>query len=142
MAFQLHLAAPEPEPVPLEMPVAEPRPSRLPRDPFLPGDRGYPPRRAGKIQPRRFSALTMLRATGGGIIRQFLNVRVPDEFWSRDADPAGPIAIVACPCGEEPEVPENQTGECGCGRFYLYVGNRVLTQKTPDWERQPKLCVD
>lgn len=95
------------------------------REAYLPGDRGDPPRRAGKIQPRRFSALTMLKATPG-VIPGFFNKRVPDEFWARDADSLGPIAIVACPCGEEVAVPEGQMEDCDCGRWYLNAVDRVL----------------
>jgi hypothetical protein len=105
--------------------VAGRRTKKVPsRDPYLPGDRGDPPRRAGKIQPRRFSSLTMLKAVPG--VMGFFSEEVPGEFWTRDADLAGPIAVVSCPCGAEVEVPEGRTAPCECERWYFNVVSRVL----------------
>lgn len=95
------------------------------RSAYLPGDRGDPPRRAGVIQPRRFSSLTMLKAVPG-IVAGFFDSTVPEEMWTMDADPAGPIAVVACPCGAEVEVPEAQTAICDCGLAYLNAVGRIL----------------
>jgi hypothetical protein len=55
---------------------------------------------------------------------------VPDEMWSAkewegDAE-HDLIAVIACPCGEEPEVAQLATTVCGCGRVFILAGERVL----------------
>ena len=58
--------------------------------------------------------------------------QVPDQFFSFDTDADGyPVAVVACPCGETPEVPISRCVECECGRFYFGVGARVLVANSP-----------
>jgi hypothetical protein len=37
---------------------------------------------------------------------------------------------VACPCGEEIDVPETRTAECRCGRWYFNGVDRVLVGET------------
>jgi hypothetical protein len=34
--------------------------------------------------------------------------------------------VIACPCGEEPEVAQLATTVCGCGRVFILAGERVL----------------
>jgi hypothetical protein len=54
---------------------------------------------------------------------------VPDEMWAAkkfDGEQADLVAIVACPCGEEPEVAQVATAICKCGRAFLLAGDRVL----------------
>lgn len=43
-----------------------------------------------------------------------------------DGKPADLIAIVSCPCGEEPEVAQVATAVCKCGRAFILAGERVL----------------
>jgi hypothetical protein len=92
---------------------------------YLPGDRGDPPRRLGRIQPRRFSPLTAVKIFPQ-MIREFWTEHVPDEFWTLDGDSAGKLVVVACPCGEQPTIPMFYFGNCGCGRWYWPLEDCVL----------------
>lgn len=62
---------------------------------------------------------------------------VPEEMWAAkdwDGDPADLVAVVACPCGEEPAVSQLSTSICKCGRAFILLGERVLvaTERIPD----------
>lgn len=61
-----------------------------------------------------------------GFIDQFQ--RVPADYWTADTQEMGEvevlIAVVRCPCGEEPLVEHGRSRECGCERLYLYFGDR------------------
>lgn len=61
-----------------------------------------------------------------GVIGAFKRV-VPEDYWSRDTDTEDghPVAIVACPCGEEPPVRLAGTKTCNCGRAFFYIGEEV-----------------
>lgn len=78
---------------------------------------------------RRFSALSGVLGLWPGYLQQFDKV-VPEEFWTQAGlnDNEQAIAIIACPCGAEPEVAQNGTTICsgdGCGRVFLMLGDTV-----------------
>lgn len=62
---------------------------------------------------------------------------IPGEFWVADVeDDKTSVAVVACPCGEEPRVAENQSHQCPCGRFYLNAsGESAYVTNTPKEDR-------
>lgn len=87
--------------------------------------------RPGQRPPRRFSALSWSLALYPDFLKQFEG-EVPAEYWSVAAldtrTGRTALATVACPCGEEPMVPQLGTAECpgeGCGRFFLLSGERI-----------------
>lgn len=94
-------------------------------EPLAPRRRGgWPPRDAtGMVHFHRFNAITMFRAVPSMI--NVFNTIVPEDFWTRDEESGELIAVVACPCGEEPKVGVAQTAECACGRFFLGMGDEV-----------------
>lgn len=91
----------------------------------------WPPRdRAGAKLPVRFNALHMLGAVPS-IIGAF-KTHVPDEYWTRDAaEDEYPIAVIACPCGEQPAVRLAGTRTCNCGRAFLFTGTEVRVAFSP-----------
>lgn len=100
---------------------------------------GWPPRdRHGRKLPWKLNSITMFRAVPS-LVRAF-NVRVPEEFWNTDEDEDGePLAIIACQCGEEPKVRITHNIECGCGRFFLFLGDEVRCFRPEnDAQEQPK----
>lgn len=85
--------------------------------------------RPGQRPPRRFSALSGVLGIWPGFVKQFSKV-VPDEFWTQVGlnDEEELVAIVACPCGAEPQVIQNRTTICdgdGCGRVFLMLGETI-----------------
>lgn len=66
---------------------------------------------------------------------------IPGEFWSTDVNDDGYAeAVVACPCHRTPRVEIGRLLECGCGRFFLYIGSEVMVGNSPrgrlaPWER-------
>jgi hypothetical protein len=88
----------------------------------------------GRIQPSRVNWLGLIRAIPSLIHgpNPAFDRRVPPEFWASDTDEdRAPVAVVACPCGEEPRPRVTQCVECECGRFYLATGNSVLVANSP-----------
>jgi hypothetical protein len=95
--------------------------------------KAYPPRysggghRDGMKMPRRFSALTWVRAVPAVFdrfqIRNGASV-VPPDFWNLDDN----AAVIACPCGEQPVVPFARFHICSgedCGRVFLFFGDEI-----------------
>lgn len=71
-----------------------------------------------------------------GIIGLFSKT-VPDEMWATKefaGESADRIAVIACPCGEEPEVAQLASTICNCGRAFILAGDRVLvaTERIPE----------
>lgn len=80
--------------------------------------------RDGRTELRKFNVLTWLKVLPG-FLQQF-DKQVPDEMWSQDVDQEGdPIAVVACVCGAEPKVYYGGLEECGCGRWFLWVADKI-----------------
>lgn len=83
--------------------------------------------RPGQGPLRRFSALSFALAVPG--FMGGFDKEVPDSMWAAkvfDGEKADLIAVVACPCGEEPEVAQLGTSICNCGRAFILTGDRVL----------------
>lgn len=60
---------------------------------------------------------------------------VPEEMWTAkdwDGELANLIAVVACPCGEEPEVAQLGSARCKCGRAFLLAGDRIRVAFSPE----------
>lgn len=62
---------------------------------------------------------------------------VPEEMWATKeftGVAADRVAVVACPCGEEPEVAQLLSTICKCGRAFILAGERVLvaTERVPE----------
>lgn len=90
---------------------------------------GWPPTdQLGRIQPHKFNMVSAFRAFPW-LIRYF-DKEVPQQFWTLDSYAADEAtAVVACPCGQEPLVPEAKCVECECGRFFLNLGTRILVAR-------------
>lgn len=85
----------------------------------------------GRRQPTKLNSIWAIRAIPG-LARQFER-KVPSEFWSQDADDEGlPIAIIACPCGEEPQLRPAGMHVCECDRMYLSLGPEIRVGNSPD----------
>jgi hypothetical protein len=57
---------------------------------------------------------------------------VPPDFWNEDAEAERAVAVIACPCGESPEVKLHSTEFCtGCERVFWFLGDKVLVAKDP-----------
>lgn len=94
----------------------------------------WPPRYHGEPGHgplRRFSALTWLQTAWPGFAMNFTG-EVPESMWSvkdwNGEDLAEMVAVVACPCGQEPEVRQNGTSICSgenCGRVFMLLGDRI-----------------
>jgi hypothetical protein len=90
----------------------------------------YPPRyvgRAGQGPLRRFTAVSGALAVPG-FLGPFTK-SVPEEMWAAkdwNGEAADLIAVVACPCGQEPEVGQLASTICDCGRAFILAGDRVL----------------
>lgn len=82
-------------------------------------------RRGYRTEPRRLDFLTMAQAVPG-LAEQFSR-RVPPEFWNLDRR----VAVIACPCGEEPAAEFAVPATCECGRAYLYDGECVRVAFSP-----------
>lgn len=88
----------------------------------------WPPRdRLGRKQLHRLALPSFLgHATIRDILLSCYEQTIPDDFWAEDVDEQGDeIAVVACPCGEEPIVYPMRSVECACGRFYLHTIKHV-----------------
>jgi hypothetical protein len=90
-----------------------------------PGYEGRP----GQRPLRRYSALTTIQAIWPGYIKLFTG-QVPEEFWTQaeETSEGERVAVVACPCGEEPKVAQNRTAICpgeDCGRVFLLLGEEI-----------------
>lgn len=84
----------------------------------------------GRRQPTKLNSIWAFRAIPG-LGRQFKQV-VPSEFWSKDVDDRGlPLAIVACPCGQEPQLRPAGMKVCGCERMYLSLGTEIRVGNSP-----------
>lgn len=62
---------------------------------------------------------------------------VPEEMWTAkdwNGELADLVAIVACPCGEEPEVGQLGTTICKCGRAFLLAGDQISVAFGPKSE--------
>lgn len=62
---------------------------------------------------------------------------VPEEMWAAkdwNGEYADLVAVIACPCGEEPEVAQLASAICKCGRAFILAGERVLvaTERVPE----------
>lgn len=80
----------------------------------------------GRQTPRRLGFDSFLRTEWGPGLAELFAQEVPGSFWNQDTDEDGdPIAVIACPCGEEPVCELNRSVECPCERFYLFLGDRV-----------------
>jgi hypothetical protein len=93
--------------------------------------------RLGRQMPRRIGVDSYLRARDEfalAIIEAFDRV-VPGSFWNADVDDDGDqIAVIACPCGEEPSLAINRTVECDCGRYYMNLGTEVRVYRPEEVE--------
>jgi hypothetical protein len=57
---------------------------------------------------------------------------VPAEFWAQDVNEDGTVvAVVACPCREEPRVPELALVQCACQRCYFHGVKEVWSLNVP-----------
>lgn len=89
--------------------------------------------RLGRQQPRRLGVDSFLRTEFAMMILEAFDHTVPDSFWNRDVDEDGDdVAVIACPCGEEPTCVLNRTVECECGRFYMFLGREVRVHRPED----------
>jgi hypothetical protein len=87
---------------------------------------------------RRFTAVSFIAAYP--VIGAQFTGEVPEEMWAPkdwDGELANLIAVVACPCGEEPEVAQLGSTICGCGRVFMLAGDRIRVARptedpTPD----------
>lgn len=79
----------------------------------------------GRRYPRPFRWSTFFQAVPQ--MREEFDREVPGEFWNIDVAEDGltSIAMIACPCGESPQVEILRMNECDCGRFYLNTGRTV-----------------
>ena len=84
----------------------------------------------GRRQPTRLNMAILLRSIPGAL-EQFRK-EVPPDFIADDVRDGDRVTVVACPCGEEPAVLLGGMSECGCGRFYLNTGQKVLVALTPE----------
>lgn len=75
---------------------------------------------------RRLTSESMLLSLPAilGLFRK----EVPPEFWTQ---PETGVAMVACPCGHEPVIPENGTRDCTCTRTFLFTGTSVRVALRP-----------
>lgn len=84
----------------------------------------------GRRQPTRFNAIWAIRAVPG-LAQQFSRI-VPGDFWSRDIDEDGnEVALIACPCGEQPELHPANMMVCECERCYLNLGDEIRVANSP-----------
>ena len=84
----------------------------------------------GRRQPTRFNLVWAFRAVPG-MAAQFRR-EVPGDFWSKDTKEDGtPVAVISCPCGQEPLVEPGRMTECECERFYVHLGNSVRVANSP-----------
>lgn len=82
---------------------------------------------------RRFTTLSALEAFPM-LLAQFTG-EVPEEMWSAkdwDGELANLIAVVACPCGQEPEVGQLGSTICECGRAFFLAGDRIRVAFSPE----------
>lgn len=84
----------------------------------------------GRRQPTRFNMANLLGAIPGALAE--FKREVPPDFLAPDMIDDKVVTVVACPCGEEPAPAEGGMAECGCGRFYLNTGQKVLVALTPE----------
>jgi hypothetical protein len=64
---------------------------------------------------------------------------VPAEFWNEDVESAETVAIVSCPCGEEPHVALLRTEFCpGCDRVFWNLGDRIKVARDPSVTPEPE----
>lgn len=86
----------------------------------------YPPTdMIGRQYMRPFSWVSFVRAMPW-LATEVFDTKVPGDFWAQDTDEEGePIAIIACPCGEEPTLHPGEAVECSCERFYLAAVDQV-----------------
>lgn len=83
--------------------------------------------RPGQRPLRRFSAITWTQAMWPDFIKLFTGT-VPADFWTIEEE----MAVVACPCGAEPQVEQNQLAICDgeeCGRVFLRLGEEIKVAK-------------
>lgn len=103
--------------------------------------------RPGQRIPRKFSALTWAQMMGGAALREVFTKEVPDDFWSWDAaEDSTRVGIIACPCGESPEVPVHGTAICPnpeCGRVFMLLGERMRVARfePAELEQEPETVV-
>lgn len=91
------------------------------------------PDRPGQREPRRFTARSFLSHKGLARVFAAFDKEVPPEFWSEDTEAANSVAIISCPCGEEPHVQLGRTEFCtGCDRVFWHLGDRIKVAKNPD----------
>lgn len=76
----------------------------------------------------RFSPFTLV---GVAVTAGMPSRTVPTEFWATDIDDGETVAVVACPCGHEPRIPELKILKCECERFYFYGIGGVWSLNTP-----------
>lgn len=67
---------------------------------------------------------------------------IPDAFWSSDVDDGDEVAVVSCPCGEEPRVPLNSMRACECSRVFFHAGRDVRAANRPGQYTDSKEPVD
>lgn len=57
---------------------------------------------------------------------------IPGEYWTLDLDGDGfSVAVVACPCGQTPNVTAGSFAMCRCERAYLFTGADVSVLNSP-----------
>lgn len=83
---------------------------------------------------RRLNLLTWCRiAPVERILAEEFRDSVPDEMWSQDAEEDGtPVAVIACPCGEQHVAPFCRITATDCGRFFANFGKRVKVARLPE----------
>lgn len=68
--------------------------------------------------------------------------QVPADYWTQDTELVDEVqvqmAVVRCPCGQEPIVERFGTRQChGCSRHYAFTGQRVYVTNSPK-HRKPR----
>lgn len=90
---------------------------------------------SGRIMPRRLGFDSFLRTSIATQLVESFHQVIPAGFWNADIDEDGdPIAVIACPCGEEPHCEVNRTVCCPCGRYYLHTFQEVRVWRPEDIE--------
>lgn len=82
-----------------------------------------------RLVPSRLNWVKLSRAVPG-LMAQF-NTRVPDQFFAFEVEDGTAVAVIACPCGEEPKVPIGSCTECTCERFYLATATSARVANSP-----------
>lgn len=104
----------------------------------------WPPRysggghREGQIAPHKLSIFTWLKAVPF-MFEPFMvsngGKEVPGNFWAMDQADGESVAVISCPCGEEPVVGCGKIKFCEgeeCRRVFLYLGGAIRVAMLSD----------